>query len=103
MDYIYVVDQRERDWFWLENEIFEVGLRPSSFVVFAYLAMVSDYEDIPEIPVKKLAKALRMDERTVKQALRELTQKGLIVRKRTRKGTVISFPSTDNWERREER
>jgi len=102
---LQVQDARRRTgWFWLDNEVFEVGLDPYAFMVYAYLVRIADRaSEVAVCSLRKTAKVLGISKEKVRQALRELERKRLIVRKHRKgeKGNYYSnlyvLTSKDKW------
>ena len=106
----YVQDSRRRvGWWWSYNEVFEVGLSPSAFLVYCYLCRIADNSSsIATISYRKLAKKLKMSVQTVFKAIEELVEKGLIIKeprvgeKGNRIANLYRLTSIESWKLEEE-
>jgi len=83
---ILVSDGRRRSgWFWIDNEIFDMNLKPTTFVVYCFLIRIADRNsEVACISVRRMAKLLDMSPITVRKALKELEKLNML-RKMPRK------------------
>ena len=83
---ILVSDGRRRSgWFWIDNEIFDMNLKPTTFVVYCFLIRIADRNsEVACISVRKMAKLLDMSPITIRKALKELEKLNML-RKISRK------------------
>lgn len=77
---ILVSDGRRRSgWFWIDNEIFDMNLRPTTFVVYCFLIRIADRNsEVACISVRKMAKLLDMSPITIRKALKELEKLNML-------------------------
>lgn len=104
MEEFFIVDKRNKDWFWLYNDVFEMNLDPKTFVVYAYLAYVGDECDEVIISPAEIQQALNLPKEIVDKALRELEEKGmLVVNGQEGEKTVYVLTSNDEWKKEGQR
>jgi len=107
VDRVYVQDGRKRGgWFWVDNFVFEMGLSPYSFMVYCFLIRVADRgSEVASISLRKIERALGISRKKVVEALRELEERGMIIRKRRKspKGNFYSnlyvLTSKEDWDK----
>jgi len=91
---ILVADGRRRSgWFWIDNEVFDLQLKPSVFMVYCFLVRIADRgSEIACISIRKMAKILDMSPWTVQKALKKLEDLNMIrkTRRETAKGNKIA-------------
>ncbi len=77
---ICVSDNRRRSgWFWLDNKIFDMGLDPYEFLVYAFLVRIADRgSEVARISTRNLAKKLRISRQRAINALRKLEELNMI-------------------------
>jgi len=105
MEKLEVQDIRRRSgWFWIDNEVFEMALDPYSFMVYAYLVRIADRaSEVASISLRKIERALRISRKKLVQALRELEEKRMIIKKQRKgeKGNYYSniyiLTSKEDW------
>lgn len=105
MEKLEVQDIRKRSgWFWIDNEVFDMALDPYSFMVYAYLVRVADRaSEVASISLRKMERALRISRKKLVKALRELEEKGMIIKKQRKgeKGNYYSniyiLTSKEDW------
>ena len=105
MENFKVQDTRRRSgWFWLDNEIFDMELDPYSFMVYAYLVRIADRaSEVASISLRKMEKALCISRKKLIKALRELEEKGMVIKKQRKgeKGNYYSniyiLTSKEDW------
>ena len=102
----YIQDGRRRvGWWWSYNEVFDVGLSPSAFLVYCYLCRIADNSSsVASISYRKLAKKLKMSVQTVFKAIEELVEKGLVIKeprigeKGNRMTNLYRLTSVEEWD-----
>ncbi len=91
---ILVSDGRRRSgWFWVDNEIFDMGLNPTTFVVYCFLIRIADRSsEVACISARKMAKFLNMSPITVRKALKELEKLNMLkkIPRKTEKGNNLA-------------
>lgn len=105
MEKIEVQDSRRRSgWFWIDNEVFDMALDTYSFMVYAYLVRIADRtSEVVSISLRKMERALRISRKKLVKALRELEEKGMIIKKQRKgeKGNYYSniyiLTSKEDW------
>ncbi len=91
---ILVSDGRRRSgWFWVDNEIFDMGLNSTTFVVYCFLIRIADRSsEVACISTRKMAKFLNMSPITVRKALKELEKLNMLkkIPRKTEKGNNLA-------------
>ena len=80
---VYVQDGRKREgWWWVDNEAFDMKLKPTTFMVYCYLARIcDDKSSVAVVSYRTLAKKLGLSLQTVCNAIQELEEKGMILKR----------------------
>ena len=80
MSEICVSDGRKRSgWFWLDNQVFDMGLDPYEFFVYAFLVRIADRgSEIARISTRNLAKKLGISRQRAINAIRKLEKLNMI-------------------------
>lgn len=96
-----VNDRRKKvGWFWLDNEVFDMKLSPSTFVVYAYLVRIADRSsEVATTSIRKMSSILGLSTTTIQKALRELEDKNMIRRETSpdRKVSTFLLISKEEW------
>ena len=102
---IAVSDGRRRSgWFWVDNEIFDMRLKPSTFMVYCFLVRIADRgSEAACISVRKMARVLGMSPITVRKALKDLENLNMLrkIPRKTEKGNNLAnlyqLTSKEDW------
>lgn len=102
---ICVSDGRKRSgWFWMDNKVFDVGLDPYEFFVYAFLVRIADRgSEIARISTRNLAKRLGISRQRAINALRRLEKLNMIQIKPqlgkngNRQANMYVLTSQDEW------
>ncbi len=105
MEHLQIADSRRRTgWFWLDNEVFELKLKHTTFVVYCFLVRIADRgSEVACISIRKMAKLLGMSPWTVQKAIKELENLNMIRKseRKTEKGNKIAnlykLTSKEEW------
>lgn len=73
-------DNRKKNWFWDHNYIFDLGLSCYAIVVRLYLARCANENRMAFPSISKIAAQCGISRASVKRALAELEEKGLLAR-----------------------
>ena len=73
------MNKQKGNFFLLPNKIFDEGLTPMEFVVYSFLTSRGDAKGKSYYSVPNIAKACGMCENSCRKAIRNLSEKGLIV------------------------
>ncbi len=102
---VAISDRRRRSgWFWIDNEIFDMDLNPTAFVVYCFLVRIADRSsEVACISIRKMAKLLNMSPITVQKAIKELEEVNMLrkLRRKTEKGNNLAnlyqLTSKEEW------
>jgi biotin operon repressor len=89
-----IIDKRTKGWFWLDNYIMDLGLKPNAVAVYAVLCRMAGDENRTVYPSHAYIgeKLAGMSRPTVIKAIKELSEKGLIeVGNRKKKGQNTNY------------
>lgn len=95
----FVSDGRKKDWFWLDNEVFEMNLDPYSFMVYAYLAYSEDDNSEAAVSPEEIQKALGLSEERIQKSLKELEEKRMVIKEVKDKKIAFVLTSKELWKK----
>lgn len=73
-----ITDRRKRNWFWAENEIFDLGLKAGEISVYLFLCRAADSNGKSWYSHERMAQKAGMSVKQLKRTLKLLAQKGLV-------------------------
>ncbi len=85
--------RRRSEWFWVDNEIFDMDLNPTTFVVCCFLIRIADRSsEVACISARKMAKFLNLSPTIVHKALKELEKLNMLkkIHRKTEKGNNLA-------------
>lgn len=86
------LNKKKVGWFWLDNEVFDMELLPSTFLVYAYLVKIADRNsEIAKTSVRNLSATLKLSTTTIQKALKELEEKNMIRKETSPKRQFTTF------------
>jgi DNA-binding MarR family transcriptional regulator len=102
---ILVSDGRRRSgWFWVDNEVFEMNLDPSAFMVYCFLIRIADRSsEVACISLRKLERFLGLSRNTIIKAINKLEELRMIkkVPRKAEKGNNLAnlycLTSKEEW------
>ena len=101
---LYIKDSRRGGGFWVSEEVFEMNLDPYALTIYIYLISIADRNSkIATISTRKLAEKLGISRQKVKEALKILQEKGMVVKKQRVSGkgnyysNVYLITKSENW------